>query len=127
MFVVWFAGAYEPGCMARRHGSGVSGMVGLLTGELDQARCEVGCEQDILATVAFHDSEGDHLYVAPGDHFTRAGLTARFADFTAVVGVVADHQEFRRVVRNLTDRRVQVFLPVITGGTDCGRSSVRHW
>lgn len=91
-------------------------MVALLTGELDHARCDAGCALDVRATVAFHDSERDRLYIAPGAHFTPADMTTRFSGFTAVFEVVLDHEELRRVVRDLTDRRVRVFFPVITGG-----------
>ncbi|RKN38967.1 CHAT domain-containing protein [Streptomyces hoynatensis] len=94
----------------------MSGIADLLTGDLDHVWCEAGCRQDALATVAFHDSEAGRLYVAPGEHVAPANLAEEFSDVTAIVEVVADHEKLRRVARDLIDRRVRVFLPVMTGG-----------
>ncbi|MBB5858148.1 CHAT domain-containing protein [Amycolatopsis umgeniensis] len=94
----------------------VQGVVNLLTGELDYASCEAGCRLNARVGLVFLDGDTGRVYVAHGDSGDpTAGLPA---DAAANVKVVADAEELRRVVGELIDRRLRVFLPVLTGGPE---------
>ncbi|HEY0695235.1 MAG TPA: CHAT domain-containing protein [Kribbella sp.] len=78
----------------------VSGIVELLTGELDYARCDAGCRLNVRAAIVFQDTEESIEYVGSSD-------------------------ELRPVVLELLDKRIRVFLPLVTGGPD-GTGDVRY-
>ncbi|MFI7672148.1 CHAT domain-containing protein [Actinophytocola sp. NPDC049390] len=94
-------------------------VVDLLTGELDYARCDAGCRLNVRASVVFQDMEAGRVYVAPGDLVSSADMAAGIpAEASDSIEVVADVEELRRVVGELVDRRLRVFLPVLTGGPE---------
>ncbi|CNG81085.1 Uncharacterised protein [Mycobacterium tuberculosis] len=96
----------------------VSGMADLLTGELDYTRCDAGCRLNTRASIAFLDTEGRRLFVAPGDLGPEATVAALSADLFDAIDLLEDVEELRHIVVDLIDRRMSVFLPVLTGGQD---------
>lgn len=97
----------------------VSGIVDLLTGKLDYAHCEAGCRLSIRPRIAFLDTEGQRLFVAPGD-VIEGTATALSADPSAAIELVEDAKELRRIVMDRVDRRLRVLDPVLAGGQDGG-------
>ncbi|MGH8917324.1 MAG: CHAT domain-containing protein, partial [Actinomycetes bacterium] len=97
----------------------MSHIVDLLTGKLDYAHCDAGCRLSTRASIFFQDTERRRQYVAPGDLVDHEDITAAMsAELSIITEVVKDVVELRRIVTDLIDRRVRVFLPVITSGPD---------
>jgi hypothetical protein len=93
-------------------------IVDLLAGELDYARCDAGCRLSTRPSIAFLDTEGHRLFVAPGELDPEGTAVALPAGLSCAIEFVEDVEELRRIVVDLVDRRVQVFLPVLADGQD---------